>query len=71
MQEEDRVKQDKAESAHLVAITYDKRKNNKRKKDKEAADMKLQKKRKEKSDDKCFFCGAVGHKKKQCTNFHA
>ena len=46
-------------------------KNNKRKKDKEAAYMTLQKKQKEHTDDKCFFCGNVGHKKKQYTNYHS
>ena len=48
----------------------EKMKNNKRKKDKEAADMTPQKKHKEQSDHKCFFYSAVGHKKKQFTNFH-
>ena len=71
MQEEDKIKQDKAESAQLVATSKDKKKNNKRKKDKETKDMKPQKKHKEQYDDKCFFCGAAEHKKKQCTNFHA
>ena len=65
------VKQDKAESAHLVATSKDKRKNNKRMKDKEVVNTTLQKKHKEQSDDKCFFCGAVGHEKMQCNNFHA
>ena len=65
------IKQDKAESAHLCATFKDKRKNNKRKKDKDFAKMKPQKKEKEQSDDKYFFCGVIEHKKKQCTNFHA
>ena len=65
MQEEDRVKQDKVESAHLVATSNDKRKNNKRKKDKEAMGMTLQKRHKEQYDDQGLFCGAAGHKKKQ------
>ena len=33
--------------------------------------MTLQKKQKERSDDKCFFYGAARHKKKKCTNYHA
>ena len=40
--------------------------------DKEAAEVPYQKKQhKEKRVDGCFFCGAVGNKKKQCTNCHA
>ena len=70
MQEEERLKQEKIESAHLTGTSKDKGK--KRKKDKEAAEVPYQKKQhKEKSVDGCFFCGAVGHKKKQCTNYHA
>ena len=38
VQEEKRINQDKAESAHLTITSKDKRKNNKRKKDKEAGD---------------------------------
>ena len=65
MQEEKRIKRDRTESAHLIATSKDK------KKDKEVLDMTLQKKHKEQSNDKYFFYGAAGHKKKQCTNFHA
>ncbi|KAA8534146.1 hypothetical protein F0562_031661 [Nyssa sinensis] len=47
-------------------------KGKKRKKDKEAAEVPYQKKQhKEKNVDGCFFRGAAGHKKKQCTNYHA
>ena len=70
VQEKERIKRDKAESAHLAATFKDKKKNNKWKKDKEVADSTQQKKQKEQSDDKCFFCGEAGHKKKQCTNYH-
>ena len=70
VQEEERLKQEKIESAHLIGISKDKGK--KRKKDKEAAEVPYQKKQhKEKTVDGCFFCGAAGHKKKQCTNHHA
>ena len=46
-------------------------KGKKRKKDEEATEVPYQKKQqKEKKVDGCFFCGAAGHKKKQCTNYH-
>ena len=44
VQEEERIKQDKAESAQLATTSKDKRKNNKRKKDKEAENTTPQKK---------------------------
>ena len=70
VQKEERLKQEKTESAHLTGTSKDKGK--KRKKDKEAAEVPYQKKQhKEKMVDGCFFCGVVGHKKKQCTNYHA
>ena len=70
VQEEEMLKQEKIESAHLVCISKDKRK--KRKKDKEAAEVPYPKKQhKENNVDSCFFCGAAGHKKKQCANYHA
>ena len=61
------MKQEKIESAHLTGTSKDKGK--KRKKDKEAAEVPYQKKQ-HKWVDSCFFCGAVRHKKKQCTNYH-
>ena len=64
------MKQEKIKSAHLTSTSKDKGK--KRKKDKEAAAVPYQKKKhKEKKVDGCFFCGVVGHKKKQCTNYYA
>ena len=70
MQEEERLKQEKIESAHLACISKDKRK--KIKKDKEVAEVPYpNKQHKEKNVDGCFFCGVAGHKKKQCTNYHA
>ena len=68
--EEERLKQEKIESVHLAGTSKDKGK--KRKKDKEVAKVPYQKKQhKEKKVDGCFFCGAEGHKKKQCTDYHA
>ncbi|XP_038989234.1 uncharacterized protein LOC120112994 [Phoenix dactylifera] len=75
VQEEERLKQDKVESAHLASTSKDKNKGQKRKKGKEAADTASQKKQQKKSDQpagtSCFFCGAEGHQKKHCTNYHA
>ena len=71
MQEEERLKQEKIESTHLTGTSKDKGK--KRKKDKEAAEVPYQKKqhKEKKTVDGYFLCGATGHKKKQCTNYHA
>ena len=70
-QEEERLKQDKTESAHLVSTSKDKRKNKKIKADKEAVVIVPQKKQqKVQTKDGCFFCGAEGHQKKQYTNYH-
>ena len=64
------MKQEKIESAHLAGTSKDKGK--KRNKDKEAVEVPYPKKQhKEKKVDGCFFYGAEGHKKKQCTNYHA
>ena len=58
MQEEERLKQEKIESAHLTGTSKDKGK--KREKDKEVAEVPYQKKQhKEKRVDGCFFYGAV------------
>jgi transposase InsO family protein len=73
VQEEERLKQDRTESAHLATAFKDK--GRKRKNFKDAAGTVPQKKQLTKSHDSvgssCFFCGAEGHKKKQCTNYHA
>ena len=73
VQEEERLKQEKTESAHLAHTSKDKGK--KRKKDKDAAVTAPQKKQQKRPVDPegtgCFFCGAAGHKKKHCTNYHA
>ena len=71
VQEEERLKHEKAESAHL-AITSKDKKNKKIKKDKDAADAALQKKQqKEQTKDVCYFCRAANHRKKHCANYHA
>ena len=70
VQEEERLKRDKTESAHLAMTSKDKR--NKRKKTTEAVVPEPQKKHKK--DDNLngyYFCGSEGHVKKHCTNYHA
>uniref|UniRef100_A0A1S4BJI1 Uncharacterized protein n=1 Tax=Nicotiana tabacum TaxID=4097 RepID=A0A1S4BJI1_TOBAC len=58
VQEEDRLKQKKIESAHLTAVPKDKRKDKKRK-NKEAVDTATQKEQHQKpTTDSCFFCKA-------------
>ncbi|KAJ4710364.1 Retrovirus-related Pol polyprotein from transposon TNT 1-94 [Melia azedarach] len=73
VQEEERLRQEKTKSAHLNSHPKDKGKR--KKKDKDAADTAPQKKQQKKSNDYkgngCFFCGGEGHKKKQCTSYHA
>ena len=68
MQEEDRLKQDKTECAHLAYASKDKGK--KRKNDNEAAKGPVQKKQ-HKDGQGCFFCNKSGHVKKDCTKYHA
>ncbi|XP_022862502.1 uncharacterized protein LOC111382696 [Olea europaea var. sylvestris] len=71
VQEEERLKHEKTESAHLATTSKDKS-NKKRKVNKEATGTAPQKKQhKEPTEGGCFFCGAAGHKKKNCTNYHA
>ena len=65
-----KVEARKDRKCSLAGTSKDKGK--KRKEDKEVAEVPYQKKQhKEKKVDDCFFCGATGHKKKQCTNYHA
>ena len=75
IRENERLKQDKIESAHLALTPKNRNKDNKRKRDKEVANIVSQKTQPKKSDasygNGCHFCGAVGHYKKQCTNYHA
>ena len=67
MEEEERLKQDRTESAHLASTSKPKgikRKNN------EAAKGPAQKKQ-QKDTEGCFFCNKPGHVKKDCTKYHA
>ena len=68
VQEEERLKHDKAESAHLAYTS--KGKDKKRKKDKETAKGPTEKKQ-QKETDGCYFCKKAGHLKKDCAKYHA
>ena len=69
VQEEERLKRDKIESAHLAMASKDKR--NKRKKTTVAAVLEPQKKqKKDENPNGCYFCGSEGHVKKHCTNYY-
>ena len=71
VQEEERLKQEKIESAHFASTSKDK--NKKRKKDKEAASGPAQKKQQKNQDEEsgCYFCDNLGHIKRECTKYHA
>ena len=73
VQEEERLKLDKTEGAHL-ASTY-KDKGHKRKRNKDIKCMAPQKKQQNKPNEPggpgCFFCGVEGHRKNHCSNYHA
>lgn len=71
VQEEERLKQNKTESAHLASTSKEKGKKRKKITNKdEAAKGPGQKKHKE-GETTCFFCKKSGHMKKDCTKYHA
>ncbi|XXG86494.1 hypothetical protein AAC387_Pa11g1379 [Persea americana] len=67
VQEEERLKQDKTESAHLASTSKDK---GKKRKNNEAAKGPAQKKQQQNKEG-CFFCNKPGHVKNDCTKYHA
>ena len=71
MQEEDRLKRDKTESAHVA--TTSKVNNRKRTKDKETVVGRSQPKKQKTQDQaiSCFFCKKSGHVKKECPKYVA
>ncbi|XP_078150608.1 uncharacterized protein LOC144545928 [Carex rostrata] len=82
VQEEERLKSDRSESANIASTSKEKGKK-KRKANSDAATTSSQKKpnkdkkpvtgsepNKEKKKG-CFFCGSEGHVKKDCANYHA
>ncbi|XP_073158882.1 uncharacterized protein [Henckelia pumila] len=74
VQEEERLKQDKTESAHFASTSKTKDKGNKKKGKEAAVTQPLKKQKKDPSDSQstaCFFCGGEGHMKTHCSNYHA
>ncbi|XP_074559580.1 uncharacterized protein LOC141837708 [Curcuma longa] len=64
VQEEERLKQEKTESAHLASTSKDK---GKKRKNVDAAGPSAKKQNK----GDCFFCNKAGHMKKECTKYRA
>ena len=81
VQDEERRMKNKTESAHLTSSYKDKGKGKKRQPSKEVAYKAPPQKQQKKSDGPktddsrtpivCFFCGAKGHIKMNCTNYRA
>ncbi|RVW88555.1 Retrovirus-related Pol polyprotein from transposon TNT 1-94 [Vitis vinifera] len=69
VQEEDRLKQDKTESAHLASTSKDKGKR--KNKDNKVAASNGPEQKKQKVEVTCFFCNKPGHTKKECTKYAA
>ena len=71
MQEEERLKQDKTESAHLESTSKDKGKKSERNTNKNEATKSSAQKKQNKDENNCFFCKRSRHVKKECTKYHA
>ncbi|RVW47053.1 Retrovirus-related Pol polyprotein from transposon TNT 1-94 [Vitis vinifera] len=77
VQEKERLKQEKIESAHLASTSQGFGTNKKRKRDnkgKQTAVSGTSKQKEQKKQDKeitCFFCKKAGHMKKTCTKYAA
>ncbi|XP_022854587.1 uncharacterized protein LOC111375901 [Olea europaea var. sylvestris] len=67
VQEEERLKQEKIESAHLASTSKDKGK--KKRKEYEAAHKGPAQKKKKEDKGTCFFCKKTGHVKKDCAKY--
>ncbi|KAL6312730.1 hypothetical protein AAG906_015128 [Vitis piasezkii] len=66
---EERLKQDKTESAHLASTSKDKGKR--KNKDNKVAASNDPEQKKQKVEVTCFFCNKPGHTKKECTKYAA
>ncbi|RVW88542.1 Retrovirus-related Pol polyprotein from transposon TNT 1-94 [Vitis vinifera] len=77
VQEEERLKQEKIESAHLASTSQGFGANKKRKRDNKGKQISVSdtsKQKMQKKQDKkitCFFCKKTGHMKKTCTKYAA
>lgn len=71
VQEEDRLKQDRTESAHFTSISKDKGKRKRIEEPKNKAAAKGPEQKKQTKDNNCFFCRSSGHVKKDCAKYHA
>ncbi|RVW60487.1 Retrovirus-related Pol polyprotein from transposon TNT 1-94 [Vitis vinifera] len=69
VQEEERLKQDKTESAHLASTSKDKGKR--KNKDNKVVASNGPEQKKQKVEVTCFFCNKPGHTKKECTKYAA
>ncbi|KAL6335699.1 hypothetical protein AAG906_032893 [Vitis piasezkii] len=72
VQEEERLKQEKIESAHLASTSQGFGTNKKRKRDNKGKQTAISRTSKQKKQDKeitCFFCKKAGHMKKTCTKY--
>jgi len=70
VQGEERLKQERIESAHVVSISKDKGKRKRIEEPKNEA-AKGQAQKKQNQSDNCFFCSKPEHVKKKCTKYHA
>ncbi|RVW77086.1 Retrovirus-related Pol polyprotein from transposon TNT 1-94 [Vitis vinifera] len=76
VQEEERLKQEKIESAHLASTSQGFGTNKKRKRDNKGkqtavSDIKAKVQKKQDKEITCFFCKKAGHMKKTCTKYAA
>ncbi|RVW63676.1 hypothetical protein CK203_060777 [Vitis vinifera] len=69
VQEEERLKQDKTESAHLASTSKDKGKR--KNKDNKVVASNGPEQKKQRVEVTCFFCNKPGHTKKECTKYAA
>ncbi|XP_049935200.1 uncharacterized protein LOC126410316 [Nymphaea colorata] len=70
VEEEERLKHDRIESAHLATTPKSKKRKTAKEIAVDHASIKKQKKHKE-GKSSCFFCKDEGHMKKDCTKYHA